>query len=246
MKWMLFDMDGTLLNDEHKMPEGTYTFLNDAKAKGYKLGIITGRPFFAALLGLKKEEIELFDFISTYNGARVDYKGKTHTNKISIDMLKEIQGNFAITLADDEKTMYIDKIKYGEAISKRYDVSIKKLSDYKEKDAYYIRLIFDCPKETTKVFKELNEKYGDRYNVIKSTGVFILITDKTISKGEVIKKFFNSNDEIYFFGDSDNDLSAISLDFVKGVAPINANDNIKKISSIVLETSNNETLRIEI
>ena len=67
----VFDLDGTLLNAEHALSEATVQALSDARARGIKVLLASGRtsrsmrPFY--------QQLELTTPLISYNGARVDY-----------------------------------------------------------------------------------------------------------------------------------------------------------------------------
>ena len=239
-------MDGTLLNEEFRMTEDTFKFITEAKEKGYKLGIITGRPSYGIKSSLTDEEFALFDFFGSYNGARVEYNNEIVEHKISTEILSQISGPCAISTSDDLGNFYVNDYKIDGDITGRYKSNLKRLEEIPTDDIYFVRLIFNNAEDTQKTYEDLIAKgFGEKYFITVSTGTYILITAKGISKGHVIREFTNENDKVYFFGDSENDVSAFEVPWVISVATSNAAPVLKKMAKIILKTTNDETLRIE-
>lgn len=248
MKWLIFDLDGTLLNNENKIPQDTKLFLEESVANGYKLAIATGRPYFGVTTTLSESELSMFDKICSFNGARIDQGTKTIKQKINkAKITKMLEGPFAISTSDDQGNFYIDRPKLAGNILKRYKNTIWSFSEHKEQDVYFIRLIFENKDLTQKTFQKLknDDRFKD-YNISTSTGVFMLITKKGASKRDFILNHFSLEDTIYFFGDSGNDINPMKLKHVIGVAPKNASLEVAKVAKINLKTTNNQTLRINV
>ncbi|MCC3160980.1 MAG: Cof-type HAD-IIB family hydrolase [Mollicutes bacterium PWAP] len=246
-KWLIFDMDGTLLNDNYILPKLTNEFLFYAYEKGYKLAIATGRPYFAIKENLPPKTFNLLSLTISYNGSRIDYNGKTHFNKVNVNLIEKLSGKFAITISGDDGSFYIDKKEYATEILKRYKTKVKDLKDFKNSHANHLRLVFKSKNEAKKTFNWImSKKWNIKYVINLSTSLFILITKKHSSKGSAINKVLGSDANITFFGDSDNDLSAMILPNVKSVTPSNGNFNCKKIADIILKNDNNKGLWIDL
>lgn len=79
-KLVAIDMDGTLLNDQHMVPDEVFEAIQQAKAEGIKIVLCTGRPIggvnrYLADLQLDQEG----DYVIAYNGALVQ---NSHTNEV--------------------------------------------------------------------------------------------------------------------------------------------------------------------
>lgn len=245
MRYYIFDLDGTLLDDKHKVPQGTKEFLRDIVAKGYKLGILTGRHYGCIDELFSPEEAKIFDFLGTYNGARVDFKDHSVKHQISKELLKELQGDQWSVSVSWGDTIFVDKINHAQNIIGRLKPQyIKSLEEFTE-DPFTIRLEFNTQHECAHKFKQLiKDGWNEKYELTMSTGVFILIAKKGISKASAIELL--RGEEVIFFGDSHNDLPVMELDWVTSVAPASAYKEVKNKADIILETTNNETLRIDL
>lgn len=243
----LFDLDGTLLNDRHRIAPRTLTWLQMLKEDGHKLGIATGRPYEGILTSLTQEEFALFDYVTSYNGCRTDYEGKVITHKIPLEEIDQFMsmGDYTTSISVGD-TLYTDNVSGAKDIIKRINPKyVKLIHEIPEgSDMFNIRLIFKNEKECDEWFETLTSKVSKQhYNIEKSTGIYILITPQGVSKAKGIREHLIDNRVIYF-GDSHNDLSVFEMTTIIKVAPKNAVKEIKKLATHVLKTTNNETLEI--
>lgn len=244
-KWFLFDLDGTLFNDEYKVPQGTHEFLKDITKKGYKTGIVTGRPYESVMELVPQDLLDDMEFFATYNGARIDYKGKEEHYPVPKSYLETFKDNICSVSVSIGPDLYVDKQEQArDIINKLKPRKIIDLSELKN-DPYMIRLEHASAEECQKHYNELvSQGYDKKFSMVMSSGLFILIGDKCSSKNQAIKIL--EDEDVTFFGDSHNDLGVFQNSKIRCVAPSNAFDIIKKNADIVLETSNNETLRIDL
>lgn len=244
-KWYIFDLDGTLLSDKNKIPQKTIDFLLNIKEDGHKLGILTGRPFEVIKECIEKKLLKHFDFISGYNGSKTLHENTLVSNEFKFSDIRLPKGNFDLTVPIGNH-LYISGDTRLYHVSKRYDFVVKELNELGNNSINMIRLIFDNNSETKEYFSKLmDSNLKDEFNITMSTRVFILITKKGSSKASTIELILKNNEVIYF-GDSENDIDVFLMDEVFTVAPLNANSRIKELANIVLTTTNNESLFIEI
>ena len=74
IKLIASDMDGTLLNHNHKIPKENVKLINFAKKQGIKFVVATGRAYYEALPALNEENINC-DVISFNGGIVYDKNG---------------------------------------------------------------------------------------------------------------------------------------------------------------------------
>ena len=74
IKLIASDMDGTLLNHNHKIPKENVELINYAKNQGIEFVVATGRAYYEALPALNEENINC-DVISFNGGIVYDKNG---------------------------------------------------------------------------------------------------------------------------------------------------------------------------
>ncbi|WP_067839987.1 Cof-type HAD-IIB family hydrolase [Amphibacillus sediminis] len=102
---IFFDIDGTLLDHDKKLPDSTKQAIAELKAAGHVVAIATGRaPFMYEEL---RQELEIDSFVS-YNGSYVVVEGKVvFTNPLSKEDLlrlteEGLSQNHPIVFMDDQ------------------------------------------------------------------------------------------------------------------------------------------------
>lgn len=70
IKWIISDIDGTLLNHERKLPERNFLAIQKAQQQGVKFGIATGRDITAITFMKEQHGIDV-DVAILGNGAQV-------------------------------------------------------------------------------------------------------------------------------------------------------------------------------
>lgn len=70
IKWIISDIDGTLLNHERKLPERNFLAIQKAQQQGVKFGIATGRDIMAITFMKEQYDIDV-DVAILGNGAQV-------------------------------------------------------------------------------------------------------------------------------------------------------------------------------
>jgi len=88
-KIVFFDIDGTLLTTEHKIPDSTKEAIQRLKNKGINVAIATGRaPFHLKSVA---EELDIQTFVG-FNGSYVVYEGKViHDTPIPVESLVALE-----------------------------------------------------------------------------------------------------------------------------------------------------------
>lgn len=105
-------------------------------------------------------------------------------------------------------------------------------------------LIFTSPLEIDNVHKKLMSCMGQNANVVRgSPPFFVEILSKDVCKGNGLKRLSESLgvslEEVIAFGDGDNDLEFLQM-AGRGIAMLNARENVKDIADEVCEWTNGE------
>ncbi|OQY42256.1 MAG: haloacid dehalogenase [Fusobacteriia bacterium 4572_74] len=221
-KAIISDLDGTLLNSEHKISDYTKTVIKSIIDSGVKFFIATGRHH-TDVLAIKKV-LDLDSIMITSNGARVhDEKNKEILARdlplsisreiIDLKLNEEIHVNlFAGDNWYTEKEAQWTKEFHTESGFTYTLADFKDLKDTKITKFFYLH---ENPKIMKKLEKKINELYPNQLNVTMSLPVCLEIMAKNVSKGtaiiEVLKLENIKIEETIAFGDGLNDLEMLGL-----------------------------------
>lgn len=262
MKYLFFDIDGTLLSHSEGISQSTIEALNLAKEKGHKIFICTGRSY--AEIPKKIYEIADFDGVIAAAGGYIKYEGEVIFNKLMPEHLIDNMVYFFNKLDLSYVLEGVDKIYSHKDGIYRWDKIEKELKEILDETnyehaAYYYRL----PK-----MLEVEEYFKDRREISKSTvyakdesqlielakyidndfnfinyGVAAEVVAKGINKftgiQEVLKYANADIKDTYSFGDSLNDYDMIE-NANTGVAMGNASEEVKAIADYVTTSVEND------
>lgn len=236
-KWFFFDIDGTLLNEEKKLPASTKKAIKRLKELGHEVAIATGRaPFMFKEL---REELGIDSYVS-FNGQYAVYKGKP-VYRIPLDqetlhlLTHEAIGNNNPIIYENHEKMYasveshphIDK---GIGSLKIKDWPIFDPLFYKGKEVYQ-SLLF-CNDGEQAVYREKFSKF--EFVRWHEYSVDVLPSGGSKAKGiEALVNHLNIPiSQVYAFGDGLNDIEMLS--FVhNSIAMGNAVDQVKQAAKYV-------------
>ncbi|RDW20717.1 sugar-phosphatase [Oceanobacillus chungangensis] len=253
-KLIAIDMDGTLLNDNHEVPEDVKSTLDEAKRQGIKIVLCSGRPIggmrnYIEALNLDEEG----DFAIAYNGAFVQ---DTHTNDVVAqlslghdDLVKlhdisvelnspmhffDVNGLYTPNANISEYTVlesYLNKIPlaYRQVSDVPTDLSIPKI------------MFIDKPVNLNQTIEALPEHLNEQYTIVQSSPYFLEFVHPEASKGNAVKRLAEQlgikQEEVMSIGDNGNDLSMIKYAGC-GVAMGNAIPEVKEAADFVTLTNN--------
>jgi Cof subfamily protein (haloacid dehalogenase superfamily) len=238
-KLVFFDIDGTLLDHDKKLPKSTKEAIFSLKDKGINVAIATGRaPFMYENL---RDELGINTFVS-FNGQYVVFEGNVlYTNPLNPERLDELR-KFA--LKKKHPLVYMNA-EYMRSNVENHPFIHKSISSLKfehpnfEPDFLTNREIYQ-----TLLFcvKEEEEQYIQTFSSFQFIRWHQFSTDIIPyggSKAEGIKKIMEvlevDRKDVYAFGDGLND--AEMLDFVgTGVAMGNAEDSIKQRADVITKS----------
>ncbi|MCM2531239.1 Cof-type HAD-IIB family hydrolase [Neobacillus pocheonensis] len=236
-RMIFFDIDGTLLNHDKKLPKSTKEAITRLKELGHELAIATGRaPFMFKEL---REELDIDTYVS-FNGQYVVYKGKpVFQNPLDQEELYHItkfaeKNNHPIIYQNHEKMHasvkshpYIDN---GIGSLKIKEKAIYDPLYYQGREIYQ-SLLF-CMEEEEDFYRDKFKKF--EFIRWHEFSMDVLPAGGSKAKGiEVLINYLNiSMDQVYAFGDGLNDIEMLS--FVKNsVAMGNAEQQVKEVAKYV-------------
>ena len=245
-----FDMDGTLLNDKKEITPKTEKVLKELQKQGVELAFITGRVYVSPYYYAKVHGLNLM--IAATNGSHVaDENGnmiyeakldKETVNKV-LDLLKDTGFYFhlypidGLITSEENQTNPLSEIK-GRMPEGYEDKMRRVILPYD--DIYKIIIITDDNEARLK-FRELLDKEGIFNSSSWHNNIEITSSKGTKKYGieSMIEKLGITWDDVWAFGDNENDLPMLQLaghPFIMG----NATDEIKKASKATVVGDNDD------
>lgn len=266
MKLFVFDIDGTLLNDQKKINESTKEAIKQLLSKNHKVVLCTGRTPVQTEEIIK--ELQLKDYVIGNNGAcwlnlkdnstwksshSIPFKTKKLFYKIAKKLKRELLFSdgfkyWRVYFGNNPKNEIRDPLYFIGGTSKEpiYDdwKKIKKLF-FKSRDIVQVSVkmeSFLLPKYLSIV----KEKSESKIEILETSRVYIQALNMNNNKWngikEILRKENNIKDsDIYCFGDSDNDLSMIKK-CANGIAMGNACDELKKHAKEIIGDNNKDSI----
>ena len=230
IKLIASDMDGTLLNHNHKIPKENVELINYAKNQGIEFVVATGRAYYEALPALNEENINC-DVISFNGGIVYDKNG----NIISITPMlpKDLYYTIEILKSFDiSYQLYTKNTIYTTSIETDINAYIDLIrSNGYEPDVEYLRaeaqqkLEVGYITEVENIELYLNEK--------ENPPIKIIAISNDISKLENAAKLLSENTSISVTSSGANNIEIMHKNATKGEAL----KEIAKIYGINLENA---------
>ncbi|MCT4606306.1 MAG: Cof-type HAD-IIB family hydrolase [Marinisporobacter sp.] len=236
-KAVISDLDGTLLNKEHKISDYTKETSRKIVEKGIKFFIATGRHHMDA--GYIKKELALDTTLISANGSRVH---EAEEEIFACDLKDEIVKE--ILMMDVGEGIYKNIYQGNKWFTEREMEWVKEfrnnsgffyeLVDFKGLKAYDAAKIFFICEEHEKlvmVKEKIEEKFKGELNIAFSLPQCLEIMAKGVSKGDALKKVLKEYhihlEEVVAFGDGLNDLEMLTV-AGKGLVMGNAHGKLKE------------------
>ena len=248
IKLIITDLDGTLLDDKHKLNEEFWKMEEEVTNRGIVFAVASGRQFFNLEHTFERLKNRMLFFAE--NGTHVVYKGE----ELHVDPLKKEAAHELISTGRELKDLQIvlcgKKSAYVESKNEKFINEIKKyykkleyVEDLKTVNDTFLKVTFldwnGVEDNSYQTFK----KYSDKYRVAIAAEIFLDITSLTANKGNAIKKVQQrlniSPEETLVFGDFLNDLEMIK-NTKNSYAMKNAHPEIIEAATKKTRYSNNE------
>lgn len=239
MKAIFFDLDGTLLNQEHQISPFNQRVLSVLMKKGKYICLASGRTYHSMLPFY--HTLKLTTPLISYNGAKVVYQkeeiDETPLPPEVVDHLLDISRIQQLHL-----NLYHQEVWYTERPdsleSRRYSEIAHLLPQYLNMDILagqsFTKALFIAPAEQILAIKPLvEERLHGQISTTSSMRNFLEILAPQVNKGQAIKKvcaYLNIDlKETMAFGDGLNDLEMIKT-VQCGVAMGNARSQLKTVA----------------
>ncbi len=257
-KLIAVDMDGTLLNSEHKISTYTKNTIKKAKEKGVKVVLASGRP--VAGLIQYAEELDLLtesDYVVGFNGCVIKC---IKTNEIL--QMETITGRDLKEIYELSREIGVAMHAYIDDVCKSPGKSKATLQDTTLNRVKLVQSTFEEIKDDDVVIKAMfaDEKVAiddaivktppllkNRYSISRSADIYLEFLNPNINKGKGVIAVANhlgiKAEEIIAFGDAENDKYMLEIAGV-GVAMGNAYKEVKQIADFVTSSNNEDGVAI--
>ncbi|MGL4950010.1 MAG: HAD-IIB family hydrolase [Anaeroplasmataceae bacterium] len=256
IKMIVFDMDGTILNNEGNLSNNTIEYLKLLKNEGYIIIFASGRPFMSLL---KSANLLDFDFpLISENGAYLSTPSCDIEKSFASICINDFLNIFKFSKEHIVSSFYsvkneifiynrLDKLETFYNITEStvvHNGPFDNIDNLKEPNG----VIFIVKTE----FKDLFENYiktnfYDRLNLrcagfdIKNA-VYELSSsssNKSIAVNFLLDHYNLLNEQMICFGDGENDIDMLKMS-INSVAMKNASDNVKSCSNFITDFTNDE------
>ncbi|TCO77493.1 Cof-type HAD-IIB family hydrolase [Marinisporobacter balticus] len=238
-KAVISDLDGTLLNSDHKISDYTKEIIHKVIEKGVKFFIATGRHHMDA--SYIREQLGLDTTLITSNGSRVhnekreevfayDLDEEIVQNILNMDFDSDIYAN--MYLGDrwlvERENKWANQFKNESGFF--YEIiEFKSLETYKASKIFFI---CEEHEKLVQVKERIEEAFHGQLNIAFSLPECLEIMSQGVSKGmaleKVLKEYAIYPNEVVAFGDGFNDLEMLKF-AGKGLVMGNAQDKLKMV-----------------
>ncbi|GGB59044.1 Cof-type HAD-IIB family hydrolase [Virgibacillus dakarensis] len=237
-KMVFFDIDGTLLNHEKKVPASTKEAIRQLKENGVYVAIATGRaPFMFEAI---RKQLEIESFVS-YNGQYVVFEGETvYQSPLSAQGLSRLFNHSLscnypmVFMGNKEMRASTEGSTYIKESLNSLKFAYPEIDDeYYKHHTIYQALLF-CGKGEEEAMKD---EY-DEFRFIRwhdfSCDVLPEGGSKAIGIRQLISACGLDIDETYAFGDGLNDMEMLT-EIGTGIAMGNAVPELKQVADHVTD-----------
>jgi Cof subfamily protein (haloacid dehalogenase superfamily) len=237
---IFFDIDGTLLDEEKRLPSSTKEAIFALKEKGHVVAIATGRaPFMFEDL---RKELDIKTYIG-YNGSYVVLEGKAlYTNPLKISSIEKLTST---ALKRNHPVVYMDhedmKANVPEHRYIKESFEFFKSTSFPTYDPHYYkgRELYQAQLFCAEGEEKQYELEFEDFDFVRWHPLAMDVVPKGGSKAigidEVAKKLGFSGERLYAFGDGVNDIEMLSS-VENSVAMGNADEIVKNAAKYVTKS----------
>lgn len=254
-KVLFLDMDGTTLDNSHRMPEENIQALRKAIEAGHEVVITTGRPTESAKLLLETYGLDRIGcrYVIAYNGGMMldCLTGEIlFSRTIPLNQVREL------ALRARKAGIYLQTYEGGAVLSERDDENLKQYTDktgmrpkpvkdlaeaLKEEPCKALMIDLHDQKPLIAFREQIRDWAEDKLDMYFSCAEYMEIVPKGICKGDALlafcKRFGILPEQTIAVGDENNDISMIRAAGV-GCAVANALPHVKAEADYVTGRDN--------
>lgn len=262
IKLIALDIDGTLYNDARKILPSSLKAIAQAKARGVKIVITTGRPWRSTKPVLKELHLDhqkdqyviilhgaivattagkkIFDHPLPYaTVAKVIHYGQKHP---AIDLMTQNADGIFVTKRDLNGYTALESYKNMLPLHFRTEAEIKEQG---QKTPFYKMMFSGYKEQIDALQKELPAWLTSDLKALRSEICYIDMVNKKVDKGWAISNLAQrldiKQDEVMAAGDGNSDIPMVKYAGC-GVAMGNGTPALKKVADYVTGTNNQDGL----
>lgn len=252
IKLIAIDLDGTLLTDAKTISDTNKKMLAEAKTRGVKIVICTGRPLIAIKDYLAELNLlDADDYSITFNGGLIqtntgEILGKTAMDLADVQHIHQLLTNLALPMdvLSDALCFQFETAKDHPSIYPTLNKAltyVPKMIEALDEDTLYNKVVasIDAAYLDQKIALIPNEEY-ERFEIFKTRPNLLEFMPKGVTKAfglSVLGEHLGIEArEMMALGDEANDLSMINYAGM-GVAMENATDGVKSAANFVTKTN---------
>ncbi|EPK6162566.1 sugar-phosphatase [Providencia stuartii] len=260
IKLVAIDLDGTLLNSQHQITPAVKEAVIQAKNKGVRVVLASGRPFSGIFPYLQELGLDNASDYCISNNGSVIHQANDGTHLIE-NLLDFEDYQYFVSLAND-----VGVHMHALAQNTMFTAN-RHISHYTVHDAYLTNtplvycpanemdpslkftkvMMIDQPEKLSVGISYIPEDTFESYSLIKTSPYFLEISSKTASKGAALQliceKLGITPDKVMSIGDQNNDIQM--LQYAKfPVVMGNAIDNVRDIAKFITATNNEDGVAV--
>ncbi|HFH6947069.1 TPA: sugar-phosphatase [Streptococcus agalactiae] len=252
IKLVAVDIDGTLLNSKREITPEVAKAVQEAKSKGVKIVIATGRP----IIGVQDllEELKLNeerDYVITFNGGLVQDTATgddiiketlTYEDYLDFELLARKLGVHMHAITKEgiyTANRDIGKYTIHEVTLVNMPLFYRTPEEMGDKEIIKLMMI-DQPDILDAAIAKIPKKVLDNYTIVKSTPFYLEILPKNVNKGTALlhlaEKMGLTVDQTMAIGDEENDRAMLEV-VGNPVVMQNGNPELKKIAKYITKSN---------
>lgn len=248
IKLIASDMDGTLLDDEKRLPDDFFTVLDELQKRGIRFAVATGRTYTAAEHFFPEKYKNAVSYICD-NGACTYHNGKpVCVNYIDNETFGELVrkceeiGDLKLVVCAEKGVFHLPGSEEFNREVGRFYWNHKTVQSFSEDIGRVYKLAVCDMLGTMKHGKPaLDKAFGGRLSVLVSGEIWMDVMPGGVSKGKALAALMEllgaSRSETMVFGDYFNDADMLSLsDWSFCMA--NGHEDVKKLCRFTAPDNN--------
>ncbi|MNJ45084.1 Sugar phosphatase YidA [compost metagenome] len=250
------DIDGTLINDDHELTQGTIEVIQQISQQGVEIVLCTGRAPKMAIPIMK--EIGLTDYIITHNGAAtIDVSSGEIVNEFPmntellskyIDYCHEHGIHYDLSTTFDVYVEQLSKLEtFKKEMYRKFLIEPQELPELEQIKQPLVKLMTAGSIEQIDLLCQEWPTWNVEYNIVRSGEFFVDMMDKDASKGAALKALADARgfapQQVMAIGNYYNDITMLTYAGL-GVAVDNAPVEVKAAANVITATNNDEGVKI--